>query len=88
MIFILKDYKADVNSNIKGARGPQHAEIDKALLDWFRKARSKREKATRIAEALDISGEQFKASNGWLDHFKKRTGIKAKFVKENWEMSG
>lgn len=74
---------------MKRARGPQHEEIDKALLDWFRKARSKnipitgpmlQEKATRIAEALDVSGEQFKASNGWLDHFKKRTGIKAKFI--------
>ena len=38
------------------------------------------EKATRIAEALEVSGEQFKASNGWLDRFKRRTGIKAKFL--------
>ena len=38
------------------------------------------EKATRIAEALEVSGEQFKASNGWLDHFKRRTGIKAEFI--------
>ena len=34
----------------------------------------------RIAEALDVCCEQFKASNGWLDRFKKRTGIKAKFI--------
>ena len=38
------------------------------------------EKATRIAEALEVSGEQFKASNRWLDRFKRRTGIKAKFI--------
>lgn len=38
---ILKDYEANVNSNMKQARGPQHEEIDKALLDWFRKAQSK-----------------------------------------------
>ena len=70
---ILKDYESNLNGNIKRVRGPQHEEIDKALLDWFRKARSKnisvtgpmlQEKATRIAEALEVSGEQFKASNG------------------------
>lgn len=38
------------------------------------------EKAARVAEALEVSGEQFKASNGWLDRFKRRTGIKAKFI--------
>lgn len=38
------------------------------------------EKATRIAEALEVSAEEFKASNGWLDRFKKKTGIKAKFI--------
>lgn len=38
---ILKDYEANVNSNMKHPRGPQHEEIDKALLDWFRKAQSK-----------------------------------------------
>ena len=57
---ILKDYESNLNGNIKRVRGPQHKEIDEALLDWFRKARSKdipvtgpmlQEKATRIAEA-------------------------------------
>ena len=38
------------------------------------------EKATRIEEALEVFGEQFKASNGWLDRFKRKTGIKAKFI--------
>lgn len=82
---ISKDYESNVNGNIKRVRGSQHEEIDKALLDWFQKARSKnisvtgpmlQEKAIRIAEALEVSGEQFKASNGWLDRFKRRTGIK------------
>ena len=86
---ILRDYESNLNGNIKRVRGPQHEEIDKALLDWFRKARSKtipvtgpmlQEKATRIAEPLEVSGEQFKASNGWLDRFKRRTGITAKFI--------
>lgn len=38
------------------------------------------EKATRIAVALEVSGEQSKASNGWLDRFKRRTGIKEQFL--------
>ena len=63
---ILKDYESNLNGNITRVRGPQHEEIDKALLDWFQKARSKnipvtgpmlQEKATRIAEALEVSGD-------------------------------
>ena len=86
---IVMDFEANVSSNIKRSRGAKNEEIDNALLDWFRKARSKnipitgpmlQEKATRIAEALDVSLEEFKASNGWLDRFKKRNGIKAKFI--------
>ena len=38
---ILKDYESNLNVNVKRVRGPQHKEIDKALLDWFQKARSK-----------------------------------------------
>ena len=38
------------------------------------------EKAMEIAQGLDISQDEFKASNGWLDHFKSRNGIKAKFI--------
>ena len=37
-------------------------------------------KSYKIAEALEVFGEQFKASNGWLDRFKRRSGIKAKFI--------
>ena len=38
------------------------------------------EKATKIAEVLQIPPEEFKASNGWLDRLKKRRGIKAKVI--------
>ena len=38
------------------------------------------EKALQIAKALDVSPDEFKASNGWLDRFKTRNGIKAKFI--------
>jgi centromere protein B len=36
------------------------------------------EKATKIALSLKI--ENFKASNGWLDRFKKHHGITCKFM--------
>lgn len=38
------------------------------------------EKAMQIAKALDVQAEDFKASNGWLNSFKTRNGIKAKFI--------
>ena len=36
--------------------------------------------AMQIANVLDVLPEEFKAWNGWLDHFKHRNGIKAKFI--------
>ena len=38
------------------------------------------EKAMQIAHGLDMSQDEFKASNGWLDRFKSRNRIKAKFI--------
>ena len=72
-----------------GAEWVNNDEIEKTLLDWFRKARSKnipvtgpmpQEKARRIADALSLSQEDFKTSNWWLDRFKNRNGIKAKCI--------
>lgn len=86
---IVKDFEANVSSTTTRCRGARNDEIEKSLLDWFRKARSKnipvtgpmlQEKAMRIAEALGLTEEDFKASNGWLDRFKTRNGIKAKCV--------
>lgn len=85
----LKAFEANSSSNTKRSRGARNEEIDNRLLDWFRKARSKnmpitgpmlQEKAMQIAQGLDISQDEFKASNGWLDRFKSRNGIKAKFI--------
>lgn len=86
---ILKAFEANSSSNTKRSRGGKNEEIDNTLVDWFRKARSKnmpitgpmlQEKAMQIAKALDVSPEEFKASNGWLDCFKHRNGIKVKFI--------
>ena len=58
-------------------------EINSLIYEWFRAARSKnvpvsgplsQEKAKLFAEELGI--DTFKASNGWLESFRKRHGIK------------
>ena len=33
-----------------------------------------------VTKALDVAPYEVKASNGWLDRFKNRNGIKAKFI--------
>ena len=67
---IIKDLEANVSSKKKRCRGGNNVEIEKTLLDWFRKARSKnipvtgpmpQEKARRVADALGLSQEDFKA---------------------------
>lgn len=86
---ILRSFEANSSSNIKRLRGAKNNEIDSTLLEWLRKARSKnisitgpmlQEKAMQISKALDVQPEEFKASNGWLNRFKTRNGIKAKFI--------
>ena len=61
----------------------EFSEINRRLIDWFRLARSKnipisgsllQEKAKTIAVNLNIS--EFHASNGWLESFRKKNGIK------------
>ena len=61
--------------------------IDSAMLEWFRMARSKnipvsdpmlQAKAVAVAEQMQL--ENFKASNGWLEKFKTRYKIKGMTV--------
>lgn len=86
---ILRSFETNSSSNIKRLRGAKNNEIDSTLLEWLRKARSKnipitgpmlQEKAMQISKALDVQPEEFKASNGWLNRFKTRNGIKAKYI--------
>lgn len=86
---ILRSFETNSSSNIKRLRGAKNNEIDSTLLEWLRKARSKnipitgpmlQEKAMQISKALDVQPEEFKASNGGLNRFKTRNGIKAKYI--------
>ena len=67
---IIKDFEANVSSKKKRCRGVNNDEIEKTLLDWFRKMRSRnipvtgpmlQEKARRITYVLSLSQEDFKA---------------------------
>jgi hypothetical protein len=61
---------------------PQYGEIDDDLFNWIIAQRNQgatvsnveiRRKSLEIAK--DIGFENFKASNGWIDDFKKRKGL-------------
>ncbi|KAH7934826.1 hypothetical protein HPB52_001010 [Rhipicephalus sanguineus] len=68
--------------NRKAAKDGKYAAMEKALVEWLRQARSSgiavdgailKEKAETVALRCGI--DDFKASNGWLDRFKKRSGV-------------
>lgn len=70
------------SSTVKKIRVGKNEEVNEKLLEWFRQVRSQnvpvngtilREKATEIALRLGV--DDFSPSNGWIDRFKKRTGI-------------
>jgi hypothetical protein len=79
-----KDYEDGAPPEKKrNLRKTGNEEINSLIYEWFRIARSKnmpitgpllQEKARIFAERLD--SETFKASNGWLESFRKRHGIK------------
>lgn len=71
----------------KRAKGPENPDVDECVKKWFRQARDKKialsgplvtAKAAEFAQQLGKTN--FKASNGWLDGFKKRNGISFKTV--------
>ncbi|KAH8019978.1 hypothetical protein HPB51_023794 [Rhipicephalus microplus] len=68
--------------NRKAAKDGKHAAMETALVECLRQARSSgivvygamlKEKAETVALRCGI--DDFKASNGWLDRFKKRSGV-------------
>lgn len=84
---ILEHYGANKNAHCKRARLSQLKNVDEATYEWYQKARSKnipvtgpmlQEKAKRANE--ELGDATFKASNGWLDRFKKRYNITSKVI--------
>ena len=67
------------SSNTKKLRGCDYEQVDKAVLKWFSLQRSQnipidgtmiKEKALFFAEKFNLPN--FKASDGWMDKWKKR----------------
>ena len=84
---ISEHYGANKNAHFKRARLSQFKNVDQATYEWYQKARSKnipvtgpmlQEKAKRANE--ELGDATFKASNGWLDRFKKRYNITSKVI--------
>ena len=81
---ILMDYAAmNVQSSRKRCRVPTHADVNDAMYEWYSLARERnipvtgpmlQEEALQVASRL--GNTTFKASNGWLEAFKKRHNIK------------
>ena len=78
----MEHYGENKNAHCKGARLSQLKNVDEATYEWYLKARSKnipvtgpmlQEKAKRVNE--ELGDATFKASNGWLDRFKKRCKV-------------
>ena len=86
----------DIYQTRKRARLSKFCDVNDALYQWFCLASTKNihpsgnilmEKAREIAEKLSIPG--FKASNGWLDRWKKKHNIKQlKVCGESGDVSG
>lgn len=79
--------KNTVSSGRKRIRLAKHDDLDQALSKWYTQMRARNipitgpllmEKAKMFADMLKI--EDFKASTGWLDHFKKRHGLSFKVI--------
>ena len=77
----LESYENNEAADKKRIRSCKFDEVDKAVFRWFQKVRASnvpisgpiiQEKATSIANEMDLD---FKASNGWLDRWKKRHNV-------------
>lgn len=77
-----KEWEENCNKKTKKKTWQPFEEVNKAVLEWFNRARSKgipisgpmlQEKARKFASDFGI--ENFSASNGWLDRFRVRHNI-------------
>ena len=75
------------NPDRKRQRASNFADVEEALLDWFKQARTNLipvsgpillAQAQKFADAF--GHQDFKCSNGWLDRFKNRNGIAFKCI--------
>ena len=81
---ILEQFESHAPGDRKRKRGTQFEEINDAVFTWYSYTRQRnvpisgpmlQDEAMKIAEKLSCSS-QFKASNGWLQSFKKRHNLK------------
>lgn len=84
---LLKEYEEFKSCGVKRKRQEKFSELNEAVLQWFKCARSKhiplsgtliKEKAIQIAEA--VGERDFCASNGWLEKFCHRNNIVFKSI--------
>lgn len=97
---LLEQFESNVSSDCvllrKRSRSCEFSEINESLYKWYSLATTRNiypagpqlcEKARQIADQLDV--DNFKASNGWLDRWKKRYDIhKMKINGESGDVSG
>ena len=91
-----KSVTSDICHTNQTVRESKYSDVNKALYQWYLLAVSKNvfpddtqlaEKAKEIASKLGLS--DFKASNGWLDRWKKRHNIKKMTISgESSDVSG
>lgn len=81
---IFADYEESGNLDSKNCTPLRNAKLDEMIFEWYQEMRNQgvqvngpmlQEKARGIAKNSNINALDFKASNGWLDSFKKRHKI-------------
>ena len=86
---IIQSWKAGTNSKMQylAVRKSNNSNLNELIWDWFAKARSwnfvvtgpiLQEKARELVKEMDFT--TFKASNGWLQSFKKRYGANSSML--------
>ena len=90
---ILDEYERNGSENRERHRVTEFTEVNEALYKWYCFVGERnipvsgpllKEEALQIAKAIDPN-TSFKASNGWLESFKKRHNIKQMTVSREWK---